>query len=53
MSNSEVTPKYSSIRMSVPADLTEEFLLECKQAGVDKLKYSTLALSNIHFVSAT
>lgn len=35
MSNSEVTPKYSSIRMSVPADLTEEFLLECKQAGVD------------------
>ena len=35
MSNSEVTPKYSSIRMSVPADLKDEFLLECKKAGVD------------------
>ncbi|MTC75112.1 hypothetical protein GKR75_12685 [Providencia sp. wls1919] len=35
MSNSEVTPKYSSIHMSVPADLTDEFLLECKHAGVD------------------
>ncbi|NIA43259.1 MULTISPECIES: hypothetical protein [Providencia] len=35
MINSEVTPKYSSIRMSVPADLKDEFLLECKQAGVD------------------
>lgn len=35
MSDSEVITKYSSIRMSVPADLTDEFLLECKQAGVD------------------
>nr|WP_294349687.1 hypothetical protein [Providencia sp.] len=35
MSNSEVTPKYSSICMSVPADLKDEFLLECKQTGVD------------------
>lgn len=34
MSNSEVTPKYSSTRMSVLADLKDEFLLECKQAGV-------------------
>ncbi|HCR4047272.1 hypothetical protein [Proteus mirabilis] len=35
MSHFEVTPKYSSIRISVPADLKDVFLLECTQTGLD------------------
>ncbi|HGJ5890268.1 MAG TPA: hypothetical protein ACHBZA_02630 [Arsenophonus apicola] len=35
MSNTNSVAKYSSIRMTIPADLKEQFLLECEQAGVD------------------
>ncbi|WPU19555.1 hypothetical protein SPN40_04010 [Morganella morganii] len=35
MTNTSPTPKYSSIHLTIPADLKEQFLLECKQADVD------------------
>lgn len=34
MTDTSPIPKYSSIRMTIPADLKEQFLLECEQAGV-------------------
>ena len=35
MTNTNPTPKYDSFRLTIPADLKEQFLLECKQADVD------------------
>ncbi|SUC27002.1 Uncharacterised protein [Providencia rustigianii] len=31
-------PKYSSISISIPANLKDDFLLECKQAGLDAVE---------------